>query len=342
MDFPAISRSVGSAGLLCLAIASGCGKTAQPDTGATISPTTGGTSAMAGAGGGLVLGGAGGSSATGGSAGGNSAASGSSGAGGAGGTRTSECAPGSTHLTGSWDGVAWQGAFSSIVESTSLTASNASWLFYSPFLSSSSNDGFVGLYGQGSMPMRDGVPHSAHAVLLMPSTGPDGGTWFCSSNATVTEDAVDTRVDVEGLGALGSCANGTPVSGTITVCESDSFAKGCDLSRSGTLDGNTLSNIDAYAGTSDAYLTLPYVDGMVLTYARENQFLDATGPLTNAFVVLADGTIYCAGASSMFVETEETTTQTNRWTDTLTDFRKMGSCAAVTGANSAVGCLSAE
>ncbi len=129
-----------------------------------------------------------------------------------------------------------------------------------------------------------------------------------------------------------------PVSGQLTVCDdSHSFPADCDFTRSGTLDGTTVSmaNWDATQGTSLGYVNLVYPDGMAVGYTRSNQF-DRTGPDTNGFVILPDGTIYCAGAASNH------TLSGNQTLDTLQDFKRLGTCAGITGANTAAGCLGAH
>jgi hypothetical protein len=140
------------------------------------------------------------------------------------------------------------------------------------------------------------------------------------------------------LGRLGACADGTPTSGQISICDaSQGFPEDCDFTLSGTLDGKTLTqeNWDATQGTVLDTVGLTYPDGMVISYTRVNQF-DPTGPDTGGFVITADGTIYCAGAASAHV------TSSTQTIDMLTDFTRLGSCAGISGADTAKGCLGAH
>lgn len=79
---------------------------------------------------------------------------------------------------------------------------------------------------------------------------------------------------------------------------------------------------------------LLFPDGMVISYFRANEF-DPSGSDTNGIVILPDGTLYCAGATSAHASSN------GRTIDTLTDFKRVGACANISGPNTAQGCLGA-
>lgn len=286
----------------------------------------------AGQGGGIVLGGQGGvagGAGAGGFPGGAAGAGASSGvAGGAG--RSSRCA-GSAELSGSWDGSSYLRSYQ--VSAKSVHESGF-WLFFEHL----DADGFLALRGDGESPRRQGIERLASATLLTPSAGPDPLAWYCSNQATFTDDDVEARVNIAGLGRLGTCAGGEPVAGEITVC--DDNATGCSFTRSGSLDGTTVTSADwdSYGGTYLQDVSVAYPDGMIIRFFRENHF-ESSGALTNAFVITPpgppfEGRIYCAGAGSM-----HSGALGEPQIHLLTNFTRVGSCGGVTGSNTASGCV---
>jgi hypothetical protein len=200
-------------------------------------------------------------------------------------------------------------------------------------------DGFLLLRGEGARPISDGAAHPVKAVLLTPSSGPEPATWFCSTTGSVvSSDSVDTHVDLKNLGRLGTCAGGVAVSGEIKVCDSPGISGTCDFTRTGTLDGVSITqaNWDGTGGTSLAEVSIGYPDGMIIRFTRLNSN-GPTGALIDAFVITPDETIYCAGANS-----DHTVDTAGNLINTLRSFMRVGNCAGVTGANTAQGCLGAR
>jgi hypothetical protein len=255
--------------------------------------------------------------------------------------RVSECQNQTAKLSGVWDGASASYTYASrshFIQYTSSTGS-ASLTFYQL-----DSNGFVVLRGMGAATQWDGILHTVTPTILTPTAGPDPQSWYCgSASSTLIGDTVDKRVDLQGLGRLGTCAQGTAVSGQVTVCWASGFQSSCDYTRSGELDGIVVSPM-AWDGTGGSYgddVTAAYEDGMLIRFYRVNSN-GTSGTITNAFVITAPdspwgGSIYCAGVGSAHANDPS-----GQEINTLINFTKVGSCASVTGSNQLAGCLQSK
>ncbi len=229
----------------------------------------------------------------------------------------------------------WQASYDIQANFAAYTSSSGDgWVFHT-WLDA---DGYLVLRGDGASPRWDGTEHGASATLLTPAAGPDPQTWFCSnSGSTLIADLVDTRVSLASLAKLGTCAGGVAVDGEVTICNASGFTDECWFTRSGTLDGVTLTQARwaSNQGTSAKDVGVAYPDGMMVRFSRLDHF-EATGALSNGFVITPDGTIYCAGASS-----SHSTDVDGRELNTLRAFTKLGTCTAA-GEETLSGCIGSK
>jgi len=79
-------------------------------------------------------------------------------------------------------------------------------------------------------------------------------------------------------------------------------------------------------------MSLAYPDGMLIRYNTDV----ISAPITDGLVILADGTIYCAGEGT-YVQSR--TTFGLKDTYTLRSFKRVASSAGVAGANTMKGCI---
>jgi hypothetical protein len=246
--------------------------------------------------------------------------------------RRSECGMLRGELEGDWDSGRWKVSYTTqnkFKRYQDLTR----WQFFLHL----DKDGLMVLRGSGADPTDDGLAHSVEALLLTPSAGPDPKSWYHSTlTSTVTDDRVDTRVDLTGLGRFGSCDEGTPVDGEVVVCRFPASADCRDYTRrAGMLDGVAIAEAVwvGTEGTRFEEMSMSFADGMILKWSTPL----LSGPITNGLVIFADGTIYCAGLGSQHVRSGVAGGYDNTYT--LRDFKRVSSSAGASGANTVRGCV---
>jgi hypothetical protein len=275
------------------------------------------------------------------SGGGMGGAAGALGIGGNGGTpAVSECERRTAVLSGTLGASPWDPSFAIDPKFVPLEGANPPGF---AFFYQLDEDGFLLLRGRGDAPARDGTAHPADVLLLLPTGTPDPLAWYCGNQgSTVESDAVETRVDLRGLGRLATCADGVPVSGEVVICK-DGFASDCNFTRSGTLDGIAIPE-DNWIGTGGTYLdevSIAYPDGMIVRYTRLGHHQD-TGALVDAFILTDPagpwgGAIYCAGPDS-----EHIGRSTVRNTNILKSLVRLPNCAGIEGSTVLSGCVGAQ